>query len=167
MYSTYSVYAELASYFAGLMLGSLIIAILMIIAYWRIFSKAGEAGWKAIIPIYNSYIIYKIAWRPLMFGVSIALGALYVILFTIGFMNEYTAGGNLILALLPFLLIAIGIINIMLLYKLAKAFGHGAGFTCGLVFLNLIFLLILAFGSSQYVRDAEPAGTDASSQVMP
>ena len=35
--------------------------------------------------------------------------------------------------------------------KLAKAFGHGAGFTVGLIFLNVIFLLILAFGSSRYL----------------
>ena len=35
--------------------------------------------------------------------------------------------------------------------KLSKSFGHGAGFTVGLVFLNPIFKLILGFGSSQYV----------------
>jgi hypothetical protein len=27
---------------------------------WKIFEKAGEAGWKSIIPIYNVYIMYKI-----------------------------------------------------------------------------------------------------------
>ena len=35
--------------------------------------------------------------------------------------------------------------------KLSKSFGHGAGFTVGLVFLNPIFKLILGFGSSKYV----------------
>ena len=33
----------------------LILAILQIVAWWRIFSKAGEAGWKSIIPIYYVY----------------------------------------------------------------------------------------------------------------
>ena len=32
----------------------------------------------------------------------------------------------------------------------AKVFGKGAGFAIGLIFLNPIFLLILAFGSAQY-----------------
>ena len=40
---------------------SLIIAILTIIGLWKVFEKAGEAGWKAIIPVYNAYILFKIA----------------------------------------------------------------------------------------------------------
>lgn len=167
MYSTYSTYSAIAAYYGGIMLFSLVLGILMIIAYWKIFSKAGEAGWKAIIPIYNSYIVFKIAWRPLMFGINIILSALYGILFTIGFIYEYSTGGSMILSVLPFLLIAIAVINIMLLHKLSKAFGHGVGFTFGLIFLNIIFLFILAFGSSQYVRGTESSETDASSQVMP
>ena len=43
------------------------------------------------------------------------------------------------------------VIGIMGLHKVSKAFGHGAGFTLGLIFLNPIFLLILGFGSSQYL----------------
>ena len=30
--------------------------LLQIIANWRIFTKAGESGWKSIIPIYGDYI---------------------------------------------------------------------------------------------------------------
>lgn len=36
-------------------------------------------------------------------------------------------------------------------HNLSKAFGHGAGFTVGLFFLDLIFNLVLGFGSSQYI----------------
>ena len=54
-----------------------------------------------------------------------------------------------------FLTLVIPIVNlvfgIMLYFKLAKAFGHGAGFGFGLLFLNPIFILILAFDSSEYV----------------
>ncbi|MBR1762543.1 MAG: hypothetical protein IJ731_04170, partial [Eubacterium sp.] len=39
---------------------TLVIAILSIIALWKIFEKAGEAGWKAIIPFYNAYTLVKI-----------------------------------------------------------------------------------------------------------
>jgi signal peptidase I len=41
-------------------LASLAIVILMTIVYWKLFKKAGEKGWKALIPIYGEWIKYKI-----------------------------------------------------------------------------------------------------------
>ena len=38
----------------------IIFYILVIIGQWKMFEKAGESGWKALIPIYNLYILYKI-----------------------------------------------------------------------------------------------------------
>lgn len=35
------------------MIVSLSIAIISIVALWRIFKKAGKPGWASIIPIYN------------------------------------------------------------------------------------------------------------------
>ena len=40
---------------------AIVIAVLQVIAMWKIFSKAGEAGWKSLIPIYNSVILFKIS----------------------------------------------------------------------------------------------------------
>lgn len=37
--------------------------VLQVIAYWKIFEKAGEPGWKAIIPFYNTYTQYKFTWN--------------------------------------------------------------------------------------------------------
>jgi hypothetical protein len=31
---------------------------------WKVFTKAGQPGWAAIIPIYNIYIMTKIAGKP-------------------------------------------------------------------------------------------------------
>ncbi len=31
---------------------------------WKMFSKAGQPGWASIIPLYNVYIMCKIAGRP-------------------------------------------------------------------------------------------------------
>ena len=42
---------------------------LTILANWLMFMKAGEAGWKSIIPVYNTYTAYKIAWTPNMFWI--------------------------------------------------------------------------------------------------
>ena len=39
-------------------------AILIIAAWWKIFSKAGQPGWAAIIPIYNWIVWCKIVGRP-------------------------------------------------------------------------------------------------------
>ena len=34
--------------------------IIEIVGFWRVFEKAGQKGWKSIIPIYNLYILFKI-----------------------------------------------------------------------------------------------------------
>lgn len=99
---------------------SLIVFVVAIAAYWRIFTKAGEAGWKSIIPIYNIVVLLKIVGRPWWW---------------------------LLLMLVPLVNF---IVMIVVMNDLSKSFGHGMGFTLGLIFLSLIFYLILAFGSSQY-----------------
>jgi len=95
-------------------------AILMIAACWKIFTKAGQPGWAAIIPIYNWYILCKIVGRP---------------------------GWWVILLLIPIVDFIIGII---LCIDLAKSFGKGFGFGIGLILLGVIFFPILGFGSAQY-----------------
>lgn len=116
--------------------------ILQVIAYWKVFTKAGEAGWKSIIPIYNIYTQYKISWnQPYMFWIFVACIVAGVILTGIGG----------ILAMVGSLVSFVGtIINVLATVKLSKAFGHGIGFAVGLFFLCPIFMLILGFGQSQY-----------------
>jgi len=98
--------------------------ILVIAACWKIFTKAGQPGWAAIIPIYNWYILCKIVGRP---------------------------GWWVILLLIPFINFIIGII---LCIDLAKSFGKGVGFGIGLILLGVIFFPILGFGSAQYLGPA-------------
>jgi len=38
--------------------------VLMIASMWVVFTKAGEPGWAAIIPIYNYVVLDRIAGRP-------------------------------------------------------------------------------------------------------
>ncbi|NZA37287.1 DUF5684 domain-containing protein [Eubacterium callanderi] len=40
-------------------------------------------------------------------------------------------------------------------HKLSKAFGHGAGYTIGLLLLRPVFILILGFGSAEYKGNPE------------
>ncbi len=96
------------------------IAILMIAALWKIFEKAGEPRWAAIIPIYNLYILLKVAGRP----------GWWILLYLIPFVNF--------------------IISIIVSIDVAKRFGKGTGFALGLVFLPFIFYPILAWGDASY-----------------
>lgn len=133
----------------------LILTVLWIVANWKIFTKADEAGWKSIIPIYNQYTLFKLTWKTSMFWIMLALSFVSGIVTSL---MDNTAG-EVISAIV---LIAAAVINIMQMHQQSKAFGHGAGFTCGLVFLNTIFVMILAFGSSQYLGN--PSETDVSEQ---
>ena len=95
--------------------------VLMIVAAWKIFTKAGEAGWKILIPFYNMYTYFKITWGN---------------------------GWFFLLLLVPFANAIIGLITI---YKLCKVFGHGFGFFILMLFFSPIMMCVLAFGSSEYV----------------
>lgn len=101
--------------------GGIVVSVLLIIAMWKIFTKAGQAGWKSLIPIYNFYILCKIAdgkgWKFLLLLIPIVHFFYYI----------------------------------MLMHRLSKAFGKGVLFTLGLLILPNIFTLILAFGKAQYI----------------
>ena len=100
---------------------SLIVVVLGILAMWFIFKKAGQGGWKALIPIYNIYTLVKIVDGN---------------------------GWKFLLLLIPFVNF---VYLIILNFRMAKAYGKGIGFGFGLLFLPTIFQLILAFGKAQYV----------------
>jgi ABC-type sulfate transport system permease subunit len=102
-----------------------ILYIVLIVFYlfclWRIFVKAGKPGWAAIVPIYNIIVELEIVGKPWFW---------------------------LLLMLVPVVNVVLGVIVI---FRLAKVFGHGTGFGFGLLFLSFIFLPILAFDSSSYL----------------
>lgn len=109
--------AALSTYFIVI----LILSVVMIVAMWKIYAKAGEPGWASIVPFYCNYVLFKIAM------------------------------GNGWLFLLLFVPVVNIVFGIMVYFKLAKAFGKGVGFGFGLLFLTPIFILILAFGSAEYI----------------
>ena len=78
--------------------------ILQIIANWNIFTKAGEAGWKSLIPIYGDYVSYKIAWQTSYFwlrafgrGIGFAIGLILlqpIFLLILGFGSDQYYGAD-------------------------------------------------------------------------
>jgi hypothetical protein len=109
---------------ALILLIELAIIVFFIACFWKVFTKAGQPGWAAIIPFYNLYILLKIAGRP---------------------------GWWLLLYFIPFVNLAIVVIVSI---DVAKAFGKGAGFGIGLLLLGVIFYPILAFGDAAYINSA-------------
>ena len=49
----------------------------MIVAVWKVFTKAGEPGWAALIPIYNAIVYLRIAGKPLWWIILLII-ALFV-----------------------------------------------------------------------------------------
>jgi hypothetical protein len=40
-----------------------IVLIVIVAAMWKVFTKAGQPGWAAIVPIYNAYVMQEIVGR--------------------------------------------------------------------------------------------------------
>ncbi len=123
---------------------SVIWYVLLAAGLWKTFTKAGVAGWKAIIPVYNFYLLFKIAWQPRMFWLWLCLSVLGVVL-AVYAMN----------AMMVYIALALNIVSSVMLavlwYNVSLAYGHGLGYFLGLYFLNPIFIMILGFGSSRFV----------------
>lgn len=119
--------------------------VLQVVAYWRIFTKAGKPGWHSIIPFLNIYDQFDLSWRGLWGLVFLGL-TLAVSLLT---PNGVPADG--MEPLVWVLSLTLLIIEIVGLYKLSKAFGHGVPFTLGLIFLSPFFMLYLGFGGDVYL----------------
>ena len=96
--------------------------VFLIISIWKVYKKAGQPGWAAIVPFYNLYIYTKIIGRP---------------------------GWWVILYLIPYLGIIFVFISAI---DLAKSFGKSTSFgILALTIFGIIGFPILAFGKDKYV----------------
>ena len=162
---------------------NLAVFVLTIVASWILYNKAGEPGWAAIIPFYSSYIRFKVAGKKKLFWgylaafiVTIASFILLcyelvvsgIFMFARAYSRSYydsmygyssslsTHMAMMIFSVVIFFsaLIVMVVLNIMCCIGLSHAFGKGAGFACGLIFLNVIFICIIAFNKNiVYVGD--------------
>lgn len=117
--------AALVGFLGLFLLIGLAIAIFCIVATWKMFEKAGKPGWAAIIPIYNTIVLFDI----------IGYKWYYIFLFLL-------SGVPIIGSLLLFAFI------VMYSIKLAKAFGQEVGFGIGLALISPVFIAIIAFNKN-------------------
>lgn len=99
---------------------SLIMCVLMVICMWKIFEKADEPGWAALVPFYNAYVLFKITWGN---------------------------GWFFLLCLIPFVG---AVILIITYWKLANVFGGGVVEFLLIWLLPVIAFPLIAFGSAEY-----------------
>ncbi|MCI9110208.1 MAG: DUF2116 family Zn-ribbon domain-containing protein [Bacilli bacterium] len=104
--------------FIGVVIG---IWIILFIALWKIFVKAGEKGWKSLIPFYNCYCLSKIVFNR---------GWLFILML-----------------ITPINLVFIPVTC----YKLAKTFGKSTAFAVCSIFFPYITFQIIAFDNSKYI----------------
>jgi len=104
----------------GFLLVWLVVMVVIVASFWKVFTKAGEPGWAAIVPIYNVIVLLKISGKPLWW---------------------------FILMLIP---IVNFIVLILVMISLAEKFGKSTAFGLGLAFLGIIFFPMLAFGDARY-----------------
>lgn len=145
---------------------SIVVLLLTIIARWRMFSKAGVGGWRAIIPILSSYTTYKICWAGIAYWIYLVLG-IFVYLFewlaypvdqllqltdTEAIIAFLQTPANQVFFIISLVFVCIRFIWVIVkTWKTSKVFGHGFGYFLGLLFFPLIFECIIGFGRSEYV----------------
>jgi hypothetical protein len=104
-----------------------------IVALWKVFVKAGQPGWAAIVPFYNVYVLLKVAGRP---------------------------GWWLLLFLIP---VVNWVISIVVSIDVAKAFGKDVVFgVIGLWLFSFIGYLMLGFGDATYKGPAASNSTPSA-----
>ena len=122
-----------------------LLILLVVASMWRIFMKAGEPGWASIVPIYNVFVIFRIAGLPMwQAGTFVALLIVRVsVRATLGVLG----GGMIIGFALPAASAGLWFVACL---GLASKFGRGTGFAVGMAGLPFVFYPSLACGSAPY-----------------
>lgn len=102
-----------------IILGLAFVAVI-IAGTWKVFSKAKQPGWAALIPIFNTLVLLRVVNRPLWW---------------------------FILLLIPVVNL---IVIIFIYNDLSKAFGYDIGMTLLLIFFPFIAFPVLGLGDSKY-----------------
>ena len=123
-----------------------------IVCRWRIFQKMSIRPWLCIIPVVSDYLTFKKCWRVRPFVVLLILAAVF------GLYVQITGYLDINLPIPPLFkknmmtlcIICLLAIKLLLYKHLAFAFGHDIGYVMGLLFLNPIFLGIMAFSKDSF-----------------
>lgn len=150
--------------FLGFMLLiTVVMLVIYFIALWKLFVKAGEDGWKAIIPIYNTLVMSKIATGNFKLGAaslctSLGYSFFMVIANTLNMIATSGDGSLAVLSIisLPMSLLAIvcaigmAVIGGYFHYVFTESYGKETVWCVLSIFFFPIIMLILAFDKNTH-----------------
>ena len=120
--------------------------LLLTIAQWKLFTKAGEKGWKALIPFYNMFVSHHlIGMRHIWFILDIVFWVIEIVLELIDGTPVWIEKTFFSVAFL--VTIASEILHII---RLCYCYTKSELFGIGLFILPPVFSLIVAFDDSEY-----------------
>ena len=134
---TSEIVAALGAYFVLI----LVFIVLLIVAWWKMFTKAGVAGWKSLIPIYNVYIAFKIAWKD-----QSAFWVWFIASLVYRIFRDHEDGVSGIITIVAGILALVWWMRLCI--KQAKSYGKGTGTGVAAFFLPNILTLYYGFASS-------------------
>ena len=123
---------------------ALILWVLQVIALWRIFTKAGQSGWKALIPVYNIYIMFKLSWSTMWFWISLIAFFVASALLSFVTVTACVVIGGL-------LMLFYAVLMLIMLFKFVRSFNWGVGMFILTILFPIIMLFVLAFGKAEYI----------------
>jgi hypothetical protein len=110
----------------------------MIITVWRLYSKAGQPGWAAIVPVYSQIVEAKVGQQPVW------LGALTGLIGVVYYLQGKNGAFHSLLGLAGFVL------GLYLLFQMAKRFDRGLGFW--ILFFLLPIVAVFMVGRAKYKK---------------
>lgn len=122
--------------------------VLIAISEWKILVKAGEKGWKALIPFYNIFISHHIV------GMSHIWFILEMAIWTFEtFVAAYLTFPEWFeISFLIFTTVFTLVSEAVHVNKMCNCFGKGTAFKIGMYFIPYVFPMILAFGPAEYTK---------------
>lgn len=122
--------------------------VLFTIAEWKIFRKAGEKGWKALIPFYCVFVSHHIVGMShLWFVIEAVIWVTEIALEMLSVIPEAAE-----IAFLAAVTIFTMISELIHVIRMCTCFGKRTGFKIGMALLPNLFFLILAFGKAEYQK---------------
>ncbi len=98
----------------------IVMTVVLIVANWKIFTKAGKPGWAILIPIYNIIVMMQIIKKPLW----------WVIMLFIPIVNV--------------------VFGILIVYNMVLKFSQPGWHVILALFVGIIYYPYLAFSKAEY-----------------
>lgn len=123
---------------------SLALMVRLIVCMWKVFKKAGRKWRESLIPIWNIWVMFWIAWVQKDFRL---LFAPFIVMLLALILPDFA---YVIVIIWRILSLCAFIVCVALQFKVAKKFWKSGWFWLWLLFLCPIFYGILAFDDSKY-----------------